>query len=98
LGGYQAGETAGERWRARQSKLKPPEVAGQLVQTPKAFTSSQIGKTLGSAAEMASGEQPLDWATAEALAIASLAWKGMPSASPARTASAGLSAAALRLA
>jgi 2-oxoglutarate dehydrogenase E1 component len=53
------------------------ELLERLVQTPEGFhVHPKLVKHLEARRKMASGEQPIDWATAEALAIASLAVEG----------------------
>ena len=62
-----------------------------LTTVPPGFNlNPKMVQQLARRAKMTEGAQPLDWATAEALAFGSLFWKAPPSECPARTAPAGL--------
>lgn len=55
------------------------ELSAKLVELPAGFTPHpKITRMLDLRAEMGRGEKPLDWATAESLAFASLATEGCP--------------------
>jgi len=59
------------------SRERLGELIGKLTTTPKDFrVHRKLRKWLAARAEMAGGERPLDWATAEALAFATLATEG----------------------
>jgi 2-oxoglutarate dehydrogenase E1 component len=54
-------------------------LAAALVQVPQGFhVHPKLAKVLDARAEMGRGARPLDWASAEALAFATLAWEGTP--------------------
>jgi 2-oxoglutarate dehydrogenase E1 component len=75
--GYRGGALGGAEAPTGVSAETLRAIADPLVHVPQGFhVHPKLAKVLEARAEMVRGARPLDWGTAEALALGSLAWEG----------------------